>query len=313
MFESQASLFALLLTCRVRLKDPSEGAFVAEITPDDRSRLTFGLKDQIDAATARGRSAFPHLLVDDEIFALHLARALKRMSDSATLADLAAEDLYLACACLTGAAIATTALMARHADLIRRTVERLAGKSNADEIIQELFSRLLVGSVDSPPEIVDYAGRGPLARWLEVVAERAALMWLRTERRKANVAERAAMEPRPVSETSPEAVLFRERHEIAFEQALKEALQRVPTKDRAILRLHFVDDVSTEKIGKMLGVSQPTASRWLKKVRSTILTDLKLILRREINISSSEIESLASLATRRLDLSITQLLKESTR
>lgn len=286
---------------------------MAEIAWGERSRLTFGVNGQIEAATARGRAAFPTLPVDDEAFAGHMERALKRMSDSAIVADLAAEDLYLAYACLTGVPGAAGALMARHGDLVRRTVERLAGKSNADEIVQDLFSRLIVGSVGSAPEIEDYAGRGPLARWLEVVAQRAALMWLRTERRKANIAGRAAMEPRAATETPPEAVLFREWHGSAFEQALKAALQRVPTKDRAILRLHFIDGVGTEKIGKMLGVSQPTASRWLKKVRLGILADLKLSLRRELKMSSNEIGSLASLATRRLESSIAQLLKESAR
>ena len=89
---------------------------------------------------------------------------------------------------------------------------------------------------------------------------------------------------------------------------MKDALAKAPESDRAILRLHVVNNVSVEKIGKMLGVSQSTASRWLAKARAEVLANVKSILKERSRISSAEIESLARLLASRLDLSISQAL-----
>jgi RNA polymerase sigma-70 factor (ECF subfamily) len=144
---------------------------------------------------------------------------------------------------------------------------------------------------------------------MEVVAQRAALRWLRTERAQAGVAVRAGLEPDLGGHTPMDAALFRARYTTEFEQALKEALGRAPERDRAILRLYMVNGVTVDKIGKLLGVSQATASRWLGKARQRVLTDLKSILKQRLRIASSEIESLANLLASRLDLSISQILK----
>jgi RNA polymerase sigma-70 factor (ECF subfamily) len=289
--------------------DRLETAFLAEVAPEDRHRFGDQPKADISAACARGREAFAEIPLDDETFARHLARAATRMSDGAALSGLAAEDLYLACACLVGAPGAANALMVRHRPVIRRAIERMVLKPNAEEIEQALLADLFVGSPARPPEIGAYAGRAPLARWLEVIAQRAALGWLRTERAQARVAVRAGFEPWLGGDTPIDAAFFRERYLDDFEQALKEALRRAPEQDRAVLRLHIVNNVSVDKIGQMLGVAQSTASRWLARAREDVLADLKSILKQRLGIASAEIESLADLLGSRLDLSISQLLK----
>jgi RNA polymerase sigma-70 factor (ECF subfamily) len=288
--------------------DRLEAAFLGEVPPEDRHGFGDQLKADILAAYARGRLGLAEIPLDDEAFARHLARAATRMSDGAALSTLVAEDLYLACACLIGAPGAANVLMARHRTVIRRAIERTAPRPNVEEIEQGLLADLLVGAPARPPEIAGYAGRAPLARWLEVVAQRAALGWLRTERAQATVAVCAGLEPRLGGDTPIDAAFFRERYLDDFGQSLKEALRRAPEQDRAVLRLHMVNGVSVEKIGKMLGVAQSTASRWLAKARENVLADLKTILKQRLGIASAEIESLADLLASRLDLSISQVL-----
>lgn len=288
--------------------DRVEAAFRAEVPSIDRARLGSDLKAQIEGALDRGRAAFPELSLDDQTFARHLARAVVQISDSATLPSLAVEDLYLACACLTSSPGAVNTLVTLYGDVIRRTVERTAGKSDSDEITQGIISDLLVGSLISGPEIGNYAGRAPLARWLDVVARRAALRWLRGKRKTADVAEHAAAEPGLGSTTPPELALFRRRYGRDFQRALRDVLSQAPDSDRAILRLYLVKNVSVEKIGKMLGVSQSTASRWLAKVRQDVLASLNSVLKERLKISSGEIESLGRLLASRLDMSIAEVL-----
>jgi len=291
----------------VSLVDRLEAAFLAEVALPDGVRLG-DLRAEIEPALARGRAAFPNLHVDDEIFGRHLARAVSWIADAAPLSTLVVEDLYLACACLNGVDGAVNTLVNSYGDVIRRTVERTARTCDCDEITQAVISDLIVGSLTADPEIGSYAGRAPLARWLDVVARRATLRWLRAERKTTGVAELVAAEPALGGATPLEIALFRQRYGPDFQRALTDVLGQAPESDRAILRLYLVNDVSVERIGKMLGVSQSTASRWLAKAREDVLAKLKSVLKDRLKISSGEIESLGRLLTSRLDWSIAETL-----
>jgi RNA polymerase sigma-70 factor (ECF subfamily) len=283
--------------------------FSGEVSAADRAQLEPDLEDAVDAAFVRGQQAFPQLPLGNERFARHLGQVLARNPEATPLSSLFAADLYLACACLAGAAGAAEALTAGYGTAIRRGIGRVVRGPDAAEIEQEMLTGLFVGSPVSPPELASYAGRAPLARWLEVVAHHAALRWLRAERAQGKVGERAAAQPPPVGETPAESNLLRARYRDDFEQALRAALGRAPERDRALLRLSIVNNVSLAKIGRMLGVDQSTASRWLAAAREALLVDLKAILRERLQISSIEIASLAGLVANRLDLSLSTLLK----
>jgi RNA polymerase sigma-70 factor, ECF subfamily len=298
-----------LLAWLVTSEDRLAAIFCAAMPESQASRLESGLGSAIKDAFVRGCAAFSTLRVDEESFTRHLAHALARRSDSATLVKLAIEDLYLVCACMTDVPGAAKLLVSRHEPGIKRTVERVVGKGNGEEIIQQILSDLLLGSDGSPPELTQYAGRAPLVRWLDVVAQRAAQRWQVTERLHARIAGLAAVEPSPSGQTPIDTALFREQYGSDFQRALQEALKRVPKENRAILRLHLVNNVSVEKIGKMLGVSQPTASRRLARARECVLRDMTRVLKERLKISSREIQSLAGLLGDRLDFSIARLLK----
>ena len=107
----------------------------------------------------------------------------------------------------------------------------------------------------------------------------------------------------------PETALLKERYRTAFEDALREALARVPERERVLLRLHLVNGVTVDKIGKMFDVSQATASRWLAAARKTVLDDVKATLGERLGATPDELASLAGLVASRLDLSLSLLLK----
>jgi RNA polymerase sigma-70 factor (ECF subfamily) len=268
------------------------------------------LEANLAAACARGRAAFKALVLDDLTFAKHLARAIKiGGTDPRAISTLAIEDLFLACACLVGIEGAAAAFSARHGATIRGTITRMVRGADNGEVEQQLTAALLVGSVATPARIGSYAGKAPLDRWLGVAAQRAALMWLRENRTEARARDGAAAEPVAGGHTDPEMAFLKNRYRGDFEQALKESLGRLPERQRTLLRLHLVNGVSTEKIGQMFAVSQPTASRWLAAARETLLDDIKATLGNRLGASSDELASLAGMVASRLDLSLSMLLR----
>jgi RNA polymerase sigma-70 factor (ECF subfamily) len=265
--------------------------------------------DAVHAAFARGRAAFPELPVDEDVFARHLAGVLGEGAGASDLAALAIEDLYLACACATGVPGAAGTFAGRHGATMRAAIARIVRDADAAEIEQRLSNDLLVGSVSGPPKIGGYAGRSPLERWLGVVAQREALTWLRENRAEARARDAAAAEPAPGGNIHPEIAFLKERYRSDFEQALREALERVAERERVLLRLHLVNGLTVEAIGKMYGVSQPTASRWLAAARETLVADVKATLAGRLGAESDEVASLAGLVASRLDVSISALLR----
>jgi RNA polymerase sigma-70 factor, ECF subfamily len=261
--------------------------------------------ERAQAAWERGRAGNPTLALDQATFAAHLAKLAG--GDAAIIDGLALEDVFLVCACLAGLQGAIEELHRRHGEHIRSALAGYVSASDAAELQQQLMNSLVVGAPGSPPKLASYGGRAPLERWLRVTSQRAALMWMRSGKAEARARQGAAAEPR--STTHPEVAYMKDRYREAFEHALEQALGRVSERDRALLRLHVVSGLSVERVGKMFGVSQPTASRWLAQAREALLADVKATLQAQFGAESQEIASLAGLVASRLDLSLSQLLK----
>jgi RNA polymerase sigma-70 factor, ECF subfamily len=265
--------------------------------------------EQLIALCDRGRAAFPQLPLECDVFAAHLIRVASAGEEETrpALDALAIEDLYLACACIHGTSGAAEQVRDRHGRTIDDAIGRIARGRDAGEIAQQLLHDILVGSPHSGPKIALYGGRAPLDRWLQVAAQRAALGWVRGHQMDQRVRDAVAKEPQAKSD--PELGYLKDRYRGEFEDAMKRALEGAPDRERALLRLHLVNGLTVDKIGKMYGVSQPTASRWLAAAREYLLEQVKNTLAERIGASPEEIASLAGLVASRLDLSLSRLLK----
>ena len=234
------------------------------------------LETALADACARGRAAFPALAYDDATFVADLGRVVQT-SDPNAVAVLAIEDLFLIGACLAHVPGAFKTFRGRYRETIRSAVGRLVPAGEVDELEQYLLDQMLMGSVTAAPKIRGFAGRAPLDRWIAVAAHRAALIWLREHKTEARARSRAAREPSPGGDAYPEAAFLKDRYRDDFQQAMADALKRLPEHERVVLRLHFLNGVSLEA-GKMFGVSQPTVSRWLAAAREALRDDIKRTL-----------------------------------
>src|SRR3954470_12578420 len=98
------------------LAETDHGEPLGGIEPDPT------LEADLAAACARGHAAYGTLALDDLTFVRCLARAVKTGgADARAISTLALEDLFLACACLTGVEGAAEAFGARHGTTIRGT------------------------------------------------------------------------------------------------------------------------------------------------------------------------------------------------
>ena len=167
---------------------------------------------------------------------------------------------------------------------------------------------LLVGSVDAGPKIADYGAQGPLDSWTAVVAQRQLARLLRKDASEQRAREGAAMEAALDAGVPPEVAFAKQRYRGEFERAMADALAMLEERDRLLLRLQLVSQISVENIGKMYGVAQATASRWLAGARDRVQTEVTRLLRERLRASPDEIASLAGVVASQIDLSISRLL-----
>lgn len=233
---------------------------------------------------------------DDAALAAHLAA---RLADGARPEHTG--DLRLAWAAARGDAAAV-----REVDALigAADVRRIDGApAFADEVRQALRVRLLVGD---PPRLASYGGRGPLRAWIAVAATRIAV-----DRKRAAAPAVAADDVLgELIGREPDAELrhLKERYRAELRDALAEALAALPDRPRALLRLHHVEGVRLAAIGRLYGVHESTASRWLREAADAVADDARRRLTARLALAGPDLDSVVRMVRSQLDLSIARLL-----
>jgi RNA polymerase sigma-70 factor (ECF subfamily) len=251
-----------------------------------------------DLAEARRR--FPD--VDASGFAAHLAACLAGGASAEH-----AGDLLLAWAATRGDAAALRHLDAILHDLGPAVRHIDPSPAFLDEVRQALRIRLLVAEPGATPRIGSYGGRGPLRGWMRVAATRVALDLKRSAAPASGgediLADLVSAEP------DPELRHLKTLHRSEFRAALAAALAGLPDRQRAVLRLHYVDGLRLGEIGRLYKVHESTVSRWVSQAAETVADDARRRLTESLSLSRSSLDSLARLVRSQLDLSIARILR----
>lgn len=300
-----------ILTIVVDLRALSR-VFLERLPPSSAAKLRDeeALARLLGSALEAARRGFSTALVTDAAFVGHAAERLAGEDDmEGALADLHAADLLLACACLAADA-AALAELSRRIDVESRAALRglRASPDFADEVRSRLTERLLVGERGAP-KLARYAGLGPLSAWLRVAALRTGVSLRRRDRREAEDPSRAlleAMDPSP----DPEARLAHERYQEDLRAALGEAMARLSSRDRNLLRMYYAEGIKLDKLGTFYRVNASTISRWIARAREDILAHTRETLGARLKLSAAQVESLLGVAES-LDVSLGGFLRRS--
>jgi RNA polymerase sigma-70 factor len=192
-------------------------------------------------------------------------------------------------------------LIALEADQAARRIDR--SPAFADEVRQALRVRLLVAE-SGHARIADYAGRGPLRGWLGVAALRVALNLKRAEPKHRDLLAELVS-----GEDDPELRHLKQLYRAEFRDALEAALRALGERDRAVLRLCYVDGLRLVQLGRLYGVHETTAARWVAKAAAEVAEDARRRLTARLSLSPSSLESVARMVLSNLDVSIARVLR----
>jgi RNA polymerase sigma-70 factor (ECF subfamily) len=263
------------------------------------------LRDRARRAFEAGRAAWPQIVLE---FALFESQFARHSAPDSSPVDAHAADMYLACACANGVNAAMDALEQLLTGDVARAVASIHGSAAfVEDTLQDVRARLLVRAGGEPGKIVEYGGRASLRSWLRAVAVRQAI----SRRRRKAEQHRTSFSPEDdgrLASAGPEFEYIRGRYKQAFEEEVRLAIERLPSRERMLLRLNVVHGMSLDQLATTYGVARSTAARWLASARQCLLEEARAGLRAKLRLSASEFESLAEEVRSYLDVSIRKWL-----
>lgn len=266
-----------------------------------------GMTEAWRSAFDKGRESWPAVGVPFERFCERMA--LLGYAPEAVPEHVAA--LYVCAASELGDDSACRGIEQRYFGALRSAIARVDGRKDfIDEVLQLLRVQLFSGD----RKITRYAGRGPLDRWLRTAAMRLALRQKKAGTRlPASLPEGSdAAIPTTRSGMGNRDEPFKEAYARAFERALDRAVQEMPPRERAVLRLHFAEGMNIEEIGRVYAVHRATVARWIASAREGLAKAVRTRLEAQFGqLPSEEFDSLFRLVYEELDLSVTALLRSS--
>lgn len=262
------------------------------------------LERRVGDAWSAATAAWPGVEVDPAVFGRGLALRLDREAAiSKTLPEFPCAELFLILGCADGQAAAIKGLEARFITPLRPVVAQLgAAEDVIDDILSQVRARLLVGTSQADPRILQFRGQSSLYAWLKVIVVREALATLRKP--KYGSEEDHELEALLASDDDLEFAEARVRYREAFRVAFGQALRTLDPTQRTVLRHHLLDRLSIDEIGELKGVHRSTAARWLSKIRDELYRETRLRLLEQLELRSGDFDGVMQLVRSQLEFSV---------
>jgi RNA polymerase sigma-70 factor (ECF subfamily) len=258
--------------------------FLDHVPPERRERFAEvrDLEGALTGLVAKGRAAWTGIPLAQEDFAAFLGRCLPEQA-AEDLAALRGDELWLVCAFGRGVPGASEALERHYLDREAAALARLGAPATMiEDVLQEIRRRLVEMQTQEADQRA-YAGRGSLGGWLRVAAVR--VMNRRRERRSRELMVGSVPAVIAAPEHDPEMALLLKTHKAALTAAFQEALASLPTRDRSVLRYHFVEGMSIDALGALYHVHRSTAARWVERACRALAERTCEAFRRGITIN----------------------------
>jgi len=291
-------------------------AFLGRVAPAQRDAYAAlaNLDELLGDMLAQALAVWPQIPLGADHFLGFVAERLPaEQSPEEALGGLFVSDMFLACACARQERRALEAFERDFAAEIARGVTQMAGDEiRGDDFKQEVRHKLFMGKPPAGPKIGEYSGRGSLRRWVRITARRTYIDIMRTRQRQPEVLVGDEIVSERASEGDPELAYIKERYKQEFRTAFTAALGTLSTRQRNLLRHHFVHRLRFDEIAGIYRVHRATVARWVADARLGLLERTRAILRDQIAVEGTELDSIMRLVTADLDVTVSRLLKRPT-
>ena len=264
-------------------------------------------RDAVAAFVQAGQAAWPDLQPGVDVMA-ELLRVGGR-----DLASVDPGEAWLAAACVDGDRKALAAMERLVQGLDPVLASKGLDRAKIEDIRQQVLGRLLTAGEDGVVPLLKYAGDGKLHGLVKTVGIRIAVDELRKDQVRPPTAGPAELEVDRMVRSGglgPELEVAEAEHRAQVKAAFEAAIATLDSKQRALLRLHVLEDATIDDIAALHDVHRATAARWLVRIREVIAEETHRILRKTIAAAGGDrqLESLLRSVDSRIDLSLSRAL-----
>jgi RNA polymerase sigma-70 factor, ECF subfamily len=256
--------------------------------------------DVIQESHRRGRQSWPEIDLAADRFEAHV----HRLTLSETSLQRHSQDLFLAFAVLEGDGEAVAAFDAVYLRPAAAGAARIEPDAAFVDQVGEQLRRKLIAP--PAPALRGYAGAARLAQWLRVAALRTAIELKRSGRPLVPVAELPIDQLLAGCSIKPDALEDLRLGD--FRRALEESFRGLTTRQRTLLRLHFVDGLALDALATAYGVHRATVARWLVAMRRTLFTRAKELLGASYPLASGAPRTLYRLLEEEVQVTLSNCL-----
>lgn len=284
-----------------QIEDPSTVANVPEDT----------LNRALAALIAEAKEAWPQVTQDDHAFVHYLGERMPQTADLlSTLDQLFTTDLYLCAATVAGDEGALRAFSEKYRPAVYNAAKRVEKQGiQADDTAQELMEYLLLPRGERAAALALYSAQGPLLAYVRVSSLRKALRLLKKEEKLPQSGGLDRIMELADTGDDPELTILKDKYRGEFKEAFHQALQALESSERNLLRYHYMTELNTRQIGKLLGLHQSNVVRRLTQVRAGLLDQTRSLLMENLGLGASKFQSIMLLVQSQLDVSIERMLE----
>lgn len=256
----------------------------------------------LEGCLERGGRRWPQLGDVASAFRARFEAVLPTLDPSA---PFHAEDAWLVAAFLAGNERAL--LLLREAIHEAAHGRWLWEKEDRRELESAVSEELLVaGKAGEAPGIGRYQGRGPLAAFLRVACLRHARILARRAQRE-TPAEEALFDNLVGGEATPELAVLKEQLRGELADSLRLALAALPVDKRLLLKQHYLDGVSADRLAQLHGTHRATVCRWMASARDEFLELVRNTVAEKLGVRRLDVDSIVRFVQSQLDVSFSLL------
>ena len=176
------------------------------------------------------------------------------------------EDQYYIDATINGDTKAFTVLIDRYKHMVfTLALKILKNREEAEEVSQDVFVKVY-------QVLVSFKGDSKFSTWIYKIAYYRSLDYLKKQKRglSASSLDSDKEYHLPSIENNLDALELKER-----KQAIKSAIDELPTDDAVVITLHYFEELSLKEIAKIIGVEANTVKVRLFRSRKRLAQLLK--------------------------------------
>lgn len=278
--------------------------------PEDREALG----EQLAMLLERGAQGNPGIEGEPELFTERLGQEIASKNPTtwedvqASLLEVDAPGVYLAAACAAGDAAAIARFEALYFTKLPATLRSMGAQpADIDDVLSAVRERLFVAKGGEHARVLSVSGRGSLEKLCRVIATRILLNRQRGSRRE-RVSGDEDLADLIAPRADPELAAMKQHHREAFRAAFAEAISKLSSEDRNVLRLSLIHGLSIDEVGRIYQTHRSTAARRLARLKDAIAQDTRMALRIQLGVDRKQLQSLFRLVQTGLDKSFLRLL-----